>query len=403
MDVATGRSLMSDLTDFLRAMAPETLCHGFLQELRGSAAEPARVFCLGKAAPGLALAASRIWPGLPGLVYGTTPPGDIPERYEALFGSHPIPTEANVQRTREVRRWLSEGSGPLLAVVSGGGSSLLVAPREPWTLDEKAALTASLLNAGASVRELNVVRARLSQVKAGGLLRHVRPWPVTTLIWSDVGPRDGRLVAGGPTVPWRRTVPAEAVLCKYALELRKPLPPLAPKPRMAEGDLAQVLCDAAAVRRAYARHLRTMGFAVKEILVPEGLGVEALSETFVRAFMGWPGRRPRALVGAGEATVKAKASGRGGRCSHLAAAVAKRMLKARSSRRWLFAAVATDGVDGGAGAGAWTDWEVVPCERELGEALESCDTGTLWEKAGTLAPRNPSGNNLRDVWVLVGE
>jgi len=119
--------------------------------------------------------------------------------------------------------------------------------------------------------------------------------------------------------------------------------------------------------------------------------------------MGWSGRRPRALVGAGEATVKAKASGRGGRCSHLAAAVAKRMLKARSSRRWLFAAVATDGVDGGAGAGAWTDWEVVPCERELGEALESCDTGTLWEKAGTLAPRNPSGNNLRDVWVLVGE
>lgn len=389
MDVATGQSLMSGLRDFLGTMAPETLCHSLLHGLRSSVPEPARVLCLGKAAPGLAFAASHAWPGRPGLVYGTAPAGRIAEQYETLFGSHPIPTDGNAKRTGEVRRWLSEGSGPLLALVSGGASSLLVAPREPWRLDEKAALTASLLNAGASVSELNVVRARLSEVKAGGLLQHVRPWPVTTLIWSDVGPRDGRLVGGGPTVPWRRAVSAETVLQKYGLRVQRPLPPLAPKPPMAQQDLAGVLFDTVAVRRAYAGHLRKWGCAVKEIPVPEGLSAEALSEAVVQAFLAGSNRRPRALVGAGEATVRAKHGGQGGRCSHLAASVSLALLKARVRSHWAFAAIATDGVDGRAGAGAWTDWEAVPSERELSQALRSCDTGPLWKRRAPWCRANP--------------
>lgn len=401
MSVRTAQSLMADLTDFLRDMAPEALCPGLFGGLRGLMAVPARVLCLGKASPGLARAASRAWPGLPGLVYGTTRPGDRPPGFETLSGAHPIPTEANVRRTDEVRHWLSRGSGPLLALVSGGGSSLLVAPREPWTLDEKAALTATLLKAGASVRELNVVRARLSEVKAGGLLRHVRPWPVATLIWSDVGPRDGSLVAGGPTVPWRRAVLAEAILHKYRLQPPRPLPPLAPRPPGVDGDFVRVLWDAIAVRRALAAHFRGAGYSAKEVPVPEGLSAEALAEDVVRTFSGWQARRPRALLGVGEATVKATVSGRGGRCSHLAAAVALNMLKARVNCRWTFAAVATDGVDGSGGAGAWVDWNSVPPERQLEEALEARDTAALWESVGTLSPRTPSGNNLRDAWALI--
>jgi glycerate 2-kinase len=401
MSKKSGQSLMADLRGFLRETTPEASCPGLFAGLRESVVGPARIFCLGKAAPALARAASRTWPGVPAIVYAASPSGTLPRQYTTLVGSHPIPAEENVRHTREVIRWLSGTPGPLLALVSGGGSSLLVAPREPWRLEEKAALSATLLSAGAAVRDLNVVRARLSEVKAGGLLRHLRPWPAATLIWSDVGPRDARLVGGGPTVPWRRSVTAEEVIRRYGVKLPRPLPDPLPPPGPVPGDSARVLCDAVSLRRRYAERLRASGHAVVEVPVPEGWSAEELAKALARRFSASRSRYPVALVGAGEATVRAERGGRGGRCSHLAAAVALALLRSRTRVAWAFAALATDGVDGSAGGGAWVDSEDAPSERDLEKALADRDTGALWEGTRTAVPREPTGNNLRDVWVLI--
>ncbi|MGA9753292.1 MAG: hypothetical protein WBS54_16040, partial [Acidobacteriota bacterium] len=51
-------------------------------------------------------------------------------------------------------------------------------------------------------------------------------------------------------------------------------------------------------------------------------------------------------------------------------------------------------------AGVFTDSAHAPPADELRAALERCDTGRLWERRGGLLPRGPTGNNLRDLWVL---
>lgn len=112
--------------------------------------------------------------------------------------------------------------------------------------------------------------------------------------------------------------------------------------------------------------------------------------------------RACAFVGNGEVRVDAPPNaGRGGRCTHLVAEVALALVRKRIPGRWAFTALATDGVDGSAGGGAWTDSEKVPPESALAQSIETHDTASLWASAGTLLPMKPTGNNLRDLWVLV--
>src|SRR5439155_298234 len=59
----------------------------------------------------------------------------------------------------------------VLVVLSGGASSLLVAPAAGLTLDDKQALAARLLASGADIADVNVVRKHCSRVKGGGLAR----------------------------------------------------------------------------------------------------------------------------------------------------------------------------------------------------------------------------------------
>jgi hydroxypyruvate reductase len=401
MTFPSAQSLMSGLTAFQGEIDPETLAGSYLQEVGIGTTVPGRILCLGKAAPGLARAASCRWPGVAGLLYGNAPSGDAPERYLTLWGDHPFPSEGNLRRTEEVRRWIRRGEGPLLALVSGGGSSLLVAPRSPWSLSDKLALTSRLLCSGAPIREVNAVRSRLSDVKAGGLLDDVRRWPCATLVWSDVGPRDWRYVASGPTIPVQRGRDAEAILERRSIPYPLALPAAKAAVRPRPGDSAAVLCDALTVRRALAPFMRARGYGVRQIAVPEGQSADHLAEVLVRGFFAKRARRPRAWIGVGEATVKVRAGGgAGGRCSHLAAAVSLAALRSGAGRAWAFAAIATDGVDGDAGGGAWVDARSLPSQRALEKALADFDTGTLWLEHGSALPRSPTGNNLRDLWVL---
>jgi hydroxypyruvate reductase len=87
-----------------------------------------------------------------------------------------LPTPAAVEASAAMRSLLA-GLGPddvAVALVTGGGSACLVAPRPGLPLDEKIAVTGFLSRAGADIRELNVVRQAASDVKGGGLARACR-------------------------------------------------------------------------------------------------------------------------------------------------------------------------------------------------------------------------------------
>ncbi len=396
-----GHSLAQALKEFLGDHSPDPLAGEGLEALMVGFPGPSRILCLGKAAPALARAAARLWPGVPGLLYGTAPDGLAPKGFEELYGDHPFPTVHNVKSTRSVERWLEEGEGPLLACISGGGSSLLVHPRKPWSLAEKTALCAEMWKKGASIPELNAVRARLSEVKAGGLRRRAGKWPVATAIWSDVGARSGQLVSSAPTLPVDLGRLAGRDLAHCGVAIPRPLPRYRQPQVRQEGDRWAVIYDALQLRRELAKVLSAQKLRVGEVPCREGAAAAGVARALRRMANESEGGVSHAFVGVGEVRVDASGkSGGGGRCTHLAAEVALQFSRTSFQGCWAFAAIATDGVDGAAGGGAWVDKDCLPEEAALHEAIASCDTGSLWERAGTLLRRKPTGNNLRDLWVL---
>jgi glycerate 2-kinase len=398
-NISDGRSLTLALQGFLANMGPAARATKLLLEgMRGRPA-PERILCLGKAAHPLAEVAASLWPGVAGMLYSTAPRRPAPPAFECLWGEHPFPTPANLRRTLSVERWLELTRGPLLACVSGGGSALLVHPRHPWTLEMKSSVTRELWARGAPISDLNAVRRRLSEVKGGGLRRMAGPWPVTTALWSDVSWRDRRLVSSGPTTAWRSRRTAEEVVERYGLRLPLPLPK-EDSPRSVDGDACFVMSDGVALRREAVRWLKGNGFGVTEVTCGEGEPARSVAGRM--AGLACDARRgPHAFVGTGETRVDvAGRAGVGGRCTHLVAEVVLALASSKGVRRWAICALATDGVDGCAGGGAWCDDAQVPPSRELSDALAAFDTGALWKRCGSLVSRRATGDNRRDLWVL---
>jgi len=86
------------------------------------------------------------------------------------------------------------------------------------TLAAKQEITRQLLNAGATIHELNTVRKHLSLVKGGQLAAAARPATVITLILSDVVGDRLDVIGSGPTVSDSSTIEqAESVLRKFGV------------------------------------------------------------------------------------------------------------------------------------------------------------------------------------------
>ncbi len=106
-----------------------------------------------------------------------------------IQSSHPIP---NVQSTLAARKVVEElqnrkGIQLIVFLISGGSSSLMVSPIEGINLMDKKIINKLLITSGANIREINIVRKHLSQIKGGKILRRIDPYiPVIGLILSDV-------------------------------------------------------------------------------------------------------------------------------------------------------------------------------------------------------------------------
>ena len=159
----------------------------------------------GKASRGMALTlwrmlGDRIQDGLLSVPYGA---GGIFERLHILEASHPLPDESGLENTRRIIHSAQNIPDGHLAVflVSGGASSLLVAPPAGVLLEDLAALNRVLLSCGADISEVNILRRHVSEVKGGRLAKKAYPAPFVTLIISDVPGDDPSDVGSGPTVP----------------------------------------------------------------------------------------------------------------------------------------------------------------------------------------------------------
>ncbi|MGC9420219.1 MAG: glycerate kinase type-2 family protein, partial [Rhodovulum sp.] len=165
----------------------------------------------GKASARMAEAVESAWGPCEGLVitrYGYARPTQGIEIVEA---AHPVPDAAGVAATDRMLALL-EGLGEVdfvLALISGGGSALLIRPAGDITLAEKQKVNADLLASGAPIGQMNRLRKHLSRVKGGQLAAAAFPARMLALMISDVPGDDPAAIASGPTVGDAST-PAEA-------------------------------------------------------------------------------------------------------------------------------------------------------------------------------------------------
>ncbi len=144
-----------------------------------------------------AILGERITEGVVLDVRGT----DALTRIKALEGSHPYPTNENAQHTAELLTLAKKATEHdlVLAVISGGGSTLLCQP-ETHTCADEASLVRHLFKKGATIEELNTVRKHLSRARGGHIAAATHPAQLVTMIFSDVPGDDLHTIASAPTV-----------------------------------------------------------------------------------------------------------------------------------------------------------------------------------------------------------
>lgn len=339
---------------------------------------------------------------------------------------HPIPDERGLAAARELLDLVgSAGSDDLVIfLVSGGGSALLPAPVPPVTLAEKQTLTRLLLEAGATINELNTVRKHCSRIKGGQLARAAAPAPVLSLILSDVVGDPLDVIASGPTAPDPTTyADALAVLAKFRLEDRAPLSimthlghgvrggiPETPKP----GDplflrvTNLVIGNNRLVVEGAMEKARALGF--QPFLLTSNLQGEArdAAREFVAyaariRVAGRPVSPPACVIAGGETTVTVKGRGTGGRCQEFCLAAA---LAIEGTRDVVVLSAGSDGSDGPTdAAGALADGGSAGRGSERGldarALLDANDSYRFFSTLGDLIVTGPTRTNLLDLYLLL--
>jgi glycerate 2-kinase len=372
----------------------------------------------GKSAATMARAVEIAWPDVPltGVVvtrYGHAVPTD---RIEVLEASHPVPDEASEAAGRRILQAVSglTADDLVLALISGGGSALMTVPAPGLTLDDKKAVNRLLLDSGAGINEMNMVRRRLSAVKGGRLAAAAHPARLVTLAISDVPGDDPRAIASGPTVP---DVGDDAALAALVSRLEDKLPERvvrllkADRPAAPEGapDFRLIATPAMALEAAAAK-ARALGF--EPLILGDALEGESRELGRVLAGIalsarrhGHPVKGPAVLLSGGETTVTigSTAPGRGGRNTECLLAMAL----ALKGEPGIFAVSGdTDGIDGTEdAAGAMIAPDTLARAAAAGfdpaSILAGHDSYSLFAAIGDLVVTGPTLTNVNDLRAIL--
>ena len=375
----------------------------------------------GKASAQMARAFELVWPGpLTGLVvtrYGYAEPC---EHIEIVEAAHPVPDEAGFLAARRIMETVS-GLGPddlVVALISGGGSSLLPAPAPGLTLDDEQAINRALLASGAPIGVMNLIRNQFSTIKGGRLAMRCAPARVATLVVSDVPGDDPALVASGPTIPLAGTRSlARKYVSLYRIELPASarallasddyLAPPADSPHLAHNTVRTIASAALSLEAAATL---AAGNGIEAAILSDSIEGEARDVAQVHAALAReiatrnrPFAKPVVLLSGGETTVTLRGQGRGGRNGEflLALAIAIDGVAGISAL-----AADTDGIDGSEdNAGAFVDGGTATKLRHAGidplAALADNDAYTAFKAIGALLVTGPTGTNVNDFRAIL--
>ena len=357
-----------------------------------------------------------------GVLIGRERPRELGEGFLFFSGGHPFPTEGSFAGARAALGMMRAvgGSEDALCIflVSGGGSAMMELPLDPGiTLEDTVAFHRGLVHSGATIAEINCVRKHFSAVKGGRLALAAGGVASVSLLVSDVPRGHLDALASGPTVPDSSTVEqCLEILDRYKMLERFPESVRrfftsgaleeTPKPGSIAGR-CWTLLDADDLAEAARKQAEALGFHAVIDNTCDDWEYRAAAEYLLERLRRLRKEHERVcLISTGEVSVElpAKPMGFGGRNQHFALHVATLLDASDASTAVLSAG--SDGIDGhSSAAGAVVDETTL---RDGGvekarKALEEFDSFTFLEGLGATVTTGATGNNLRDLRILLSE
>jgi glycerate 2-kinase len=385
-----------------------------------------RVVAFGKAASAMASGLLRLLrpdfapTGI--LVVPAAPPEPLPG-FATFLAGHPVPTEESLAAARAILDLLAGCDAETLVffLVSGGGSALVELPLEPTvTLEDVRELNRVLVTCGAPIGEVNAVRKHLSAVKGGRLAAAAAKSVKITFGVTDVPEGQESALASGPTLPDPTTIDdAWRVVERYGLLARLPGSLRAqfdnrrlvetPKP----GDPAfarsyfEILLGRHDLFHSAHRAAECRGFLALCDNATDDWPVEKAAENLLGllARHKWanPGRAVALLVD-GEVRSPVTGDGMGGRNSAFVLCSVDKI----AGQPLAVLSAGTDGIDGSSpAAGAVADGRTLHRARaarlDPEDYFRRSDSYRFFQALGDAVETGPTGNNLRDLRILLAE
>lgn len=386
----------------------------------------------GKAAAAMAACVEAHWPAeapLEGLVitrhgHGLAPSRpDECARIRTVEAGHPLPDMAGLAAARDLSELVRKAAPDdlVLALVSGGGSSLLTLPAEGLELADVRAVTHALLGSGAPIADINCVRKHLSRSLGGRLAERCRA-PVRVLTISDVTGDDPSVIASGPFAPDPTThADALALLARWDIQapgsIRRYLEAGAAglhddTPKPGADCFARVehrlLGNGRSALEGAAAYFSAHG--IKPVILGDAFTGEAREVAQVFAALARevsrhqsPWQAPVVLLSGGETSVTVRGAGRGGRNAEfqLALALALDGLAGVNA-----VAADTDGIDGvsdaaGAYVDPWSLHRALAMGLSAKDRLNDNDAHRFFAALDDLIVTGPTRTNANDYRAIL--
>jgi len=318
------------------------------------------------------------------------------------LGTHPLPSQANIDFTKNVVDKLSNLTEKdlVLMVTCGGGSVMFEKPNK-LTLDRMIEVNKALLHSGADIHEMNAVRKHLDVVKGGNFAKIVYPTDVFNMIFSDVPGNDLSVIASGPTVRDKTTVEdALAVLAKYNLvEELKLLP----------SDFVESPKDDKYFEKVK-NILMLSNLTALEAMKQKALDLHIPAKIFSDRFQADAAEAGKKLIGeapphsvlltGGETSLKVTGSGEGGRNQHLVLAALPYI-----SNGTVIASFDSDGWDNTPACGAIADFQTVEKAKsrnlDFKKYLDENDSFAFFKAVGDAILTDRLPTNVSDLMIVL--
>jgi glycerate 2-kinase len=356
---------------------------------------------------------------LEGIVAASVEPPAQVRGFRYFRGGHPTPNAESIRAANAIRTALDAQTAASLVIfmLSGGGSSIVEKPiDDEISLDDLIATYRALVHAGAPIAEINAIRKHLSTVKGGRLAQAAFPAQQVSLLVSDVPDNTPDALASGPTMADSTSVDdCYRIAEKYGLLPQFPHSTRELFERHALDETPKsddqafyrsrwwtILSNQTAVEQAKAAAERA-GFIVHVDNSCDDWEYERAADYLLKRMRELRKESERVcLISGGEVTVKVTNGGIGGRNLQFALACAMKL----AGENITVLSAGTDGVDGNSpAAGAVVDGTTVARAHSSGlearAVLEQFDAYPLFKALGDAIEIGPTGNNLRDLRILL--